>query len=45
MEHSLQPKESRRNFLVKGGMWLAAAGLLGAGCSGAPGSVPGYVQN
>jgi hemerythrin-like domain-containing protein len=33
MEHSLQPKESRRNFLVKGGLLLAAAGLLGAGCS------------
>jgi hemerythrin-like domain-containing protein len=35
MENYLEPKESRRNFLVKGGMLLAAAGLLGAGCSGA----------
>jgi hemerythrin-like domain-containing protein len=33
MEHSLQPKESRRNFLAKGSLFLAAAGLLGAGCS------------
>jgi hemerythrin-like domain-containing protein len=33
MENYLEPKESRRNFLVKGGMLLAAAGLLGAGCS------------
>jgi hemerythrin-like domain-containing protein len=33
MENYLEPKESRRNFLVKGGMLLAAAGLLGAGCT------------
>ena len=33
MENYLEPNESRRNFLVKGSMLLAAAGLLGAGCS------------
>jgi|YelNatPaOPRAMG01_1025707.scaffolds.fasta_scaffold06480_10 hemerythrin-like domain-containing protein len=33
MEPYLQSQESRRNFLVKGGLLLAAAGLLGAGCT------------
>jgi hemerythrin-like domain-containing protein len=36
MEDYLNPKESRRNFLVTGGVLLAAASLFGAGCSMGP---------
>jgi hemerythrin-like domain-containing protein len=36
MKDYLEPKESRRHFLVKGGFLLTAAGLFGACCSTGP---------
>jgi hemerythrin-like domain-containing protein len=36
MHDSLEPKESRRNFLVKSGLLIAAVSLSGTACSGGP---------
>jgi len=36
MKDYLEPKETRRHFLVKSGIFLTAAGLFGAGCSTGP---------
>jgi hemerythrin-like domain-containing protein len=36
MHDTLEPRESRRNFLVKSGMLIAAVSLSGAACLGGP---------
>jgi len=36
MKDYLEPKETRRNFLAKSGLFLAAASLLGACCASGP---------